>query len=422
MKRVYIHPDNKNDSKNLSFQSSKVVLPIPIHHMSLYNKRGVSAQKEEVHEAIKGLDQGLFPHAFCKVYPDFISGDNAYINVMHADGAGTKSILAYLYWKETGDVSVWRGIAQDAVVMNLDDLLCIGVYDNIIFNSTIDRNKNLIPGEVLKELIDGTSSLFSILSDMGVKVHYLGGETADVGDVVRTVAVNGTMTARWPKNKLITNEKIKPGAVILGLSSSGKAVYENEYNSGIGSNGLTSARHDMFSTYYANKYPESHDPSLSSDVVYIGKHQLTDKIDIEGYDVNAGKLVLSPTRTFAPIIKEILHDHFDAVLGLIHCSGGGQTKCLKYLPGPMKVIKDNLFDAPIVFNLIKEASGADDREMLQVFNMGCRMEIYTDENNAHAMIAVAEKYGVEARVIGRVVESEKKSLEIHYGVDKHIFE
>lgn len=422
MKRVYIHPDNKNDSKNLSFQSSKVVLPIPIHHMSLYNKRGVSAQKEEVHEAIKGLDQGLFPHAFCKVYPDFISGDNAYINVMHADGAGTKSILAYLYWKETGDVSVWRGIAQDAVVMNLDDLLCIGVYDNIIFNSTIDRNKNLIPGEVLKEIIDGTSSLFSILSDMGVKVHYLGGETADVGDVVRTVAVNGTMTARWPKNKLITNEKIKPGAVIVGLSSSGKAVYENEYNSGIGSNGLTSARHDMFSTYYANKYPESHDPSLSSDVVYIGKHQLTDKIDIEGYDVNAGKLVLSPTRTFAPIIKEILHDHFDAVLGLIHCSGGGQTKCLKYLPGPMKVIKDNLFDAPIVFNLIKEASGADDREMLQVFNMGCRMEIYTDENNAHAMIAVAEKYGVEARVIGRVVESEKKSLEIHYGVDKHIFE
>jgi phosphoribosylformylglycinamidine cyclo-ligase len=296
------------------------------------------------------------------------------------------------------------------------------VYDNIIFNSTIDRNKNLIPGEVLKEIIDGTSSLFSILSDMGVKVHYLGGETADVGDVVRTVAVNGTMTARWPKNKLITNEKIKPGAVIVGLSSSGKAVYENEYNSGIGSNGLTSARHDMFSTYYANKYPESHDPSLSSDVVYIGKHQLTDKIDIEGYDVNAGKLVLSPTRTFAPIIKEILHDHFDAVLGLIHCSGGGQTKCLKYLPGPMKVIKDNLFDAPIVFNLIKEASGADDREMLQVFNMGCRMEIYTDENNAHAMIAVAEKYGVEARVIGRVVESEKKSLEIHYGVDKHIFE
>lgn len=406
----------------MSFQSSKVVLPIPIHHMSLYNKRGVSAQKEEVHEAIKGLDQGLFPHAFCKVYPDFISGDNNYINVMHADGAGTKSILAYLYWKETGDISVWRGIAQDAVVMNLDDLLCIGVYDNIIFNSTIDRNKNLIPGEVLKEIIDGTSSLFSILSNMGVRVHYLGGETADVGDVVRTVAVNGTMTARWPKNKLITNEKIKPGAVIVGLSSSGKAVYENEYNSGIGSNGLTSARHDMFSTYYASKYPESHDPSLSSEVVYIGKHQLTDKIDIEGYDVNAGKLVLSPTRTFAPIIKEILLDHFEAVLGLIHCSGGGQTKCLKYLPGPMKVIKDNLFDTPVVFSLIKEASGADDREMLQVFNMGCRMEIYTDENNANAMIAIAEKYGVEARVIGKVVESEKKSLEIHYGADKHIFE
>jgi phosphoribosylformylglycinamidine cyclo-ligase len=342
---------------------------------------------------------------------------------MHADGAGTKSILAYLYWKETGDLSVWKGIAQDAVVMNLDDLLCIGVYDNIIFNSTIDRNKNLIPGEVLKSIIDGTSELFAVLSQMGVHVHYLGGETADVGDVVRTVAVNGTMTARWPKNRLVTNEKIKAGSVIVGLSSAGKASYEDAYNSGIGSNGLTSARHDMFSSYYSSNYPESHDPALPKEVVYLGKHKLTDQVDIPGFDnINAGKLVLSPTRTYAPIIKEILESHFDAVHGLIHCSGGGQTKCLKYLPGPMKVIKDNLLKVPPVFKLIQSASGADDREMLQVFNMGCRMEIYTDEQHAQQMIDISKKYGVEASVIGKVVAAEKKSLEIQLGSDKHIFE
>lgn len=391
--------------------------------MSLYNKRGVSAQKEEVHSAIKNLDQGLYPNAFCKVYPDYLSGDDNFINVMHADGAGTKSILAYLYWKETGDISVWRGIAQDAVVMNLDDLLCIGVYDNIIFNSTIDRNKHLIPGEVLKEIIDGTSELFSKLSEMGVHVHYLGGETADVGDVVRTVAVNGTMTARWPKSKLITNEKIQPGAVIIGLSSAGKSNYENEYNSGIGSNGLTSARHDMFSSYYSTTFPESHDPALPKEVVYVGKHKMTDLIPVEGFEgVNAGKLVLSPTRTFAPVIKEVLEKHFDAVQGLIHCSGGGQTKCLKYLPGPMKVVKDNLFGVPPVFKLIKEASGADDREMLQVFNMGCRMEIYTQPTSAAAILEIAHNFGVDAQIIGRVEPAEKKSLEIQIGADKHIFE
>ncbi len=391
--------------------------------MSLYNKRGVSAQKEEVHKAIAGLNQGLFPHAFCKVYPDYLSGSAEFINVMHADGAGTKSILAYLYWKETGDISVWRGIAQDAVVMNLDDLLCIGVYDNIIFNSTIDRNKHLIPGEVLKEIIDGTSELFSKLAEMGVHVHYLGGETADVGDVVRTVAVNGTMTARWPKSKLITNEKIQPGAVIIGLSSAGKSNYEKEYNSGIGSNGLTSARHDMFSSYYSTAFPESHDPALPKEVVYVGKHKMTDLVAVEGFEsVNAGKLVLSPTRTFAPIIKDILENHFDEVQGLIHCSGGGQTKCLKYLPGPMKVVKDNLFEVPPVFKLIKEASGADDREMLQVFNMGCRMEIYTREATAPAIMAIAHQYGVEAQIIGRVEPAEKKSVEIQIGADKHIFE
>jgi len=417
------HAVNKNDSKNLSIHPTEVVLLLPTQIMSLYNKRGVSAQKEEVHDAIKGLDQGLFPNAFCKVYPDYLSGDNNFINVMHADGAGTKSILAYLYWKETGDLSVWKGIAQDAVVMNLDDLLCIGVYDNIIFNSTIDRNKNLIPGDVLKAIIDGTSELFASLSEMGVNVRYLGGETADVGDVVRTVAVNGTMTARWPKNRLVTNGKIKAGSVIVGLSSSGKSHYETEYNSGIGSNGLTSARHDMFSNYYSSAYPESHDPALPKEVVYIGKHKLTDLVDVPAFgNINAGKLVLSPTRTYAPILKEILEDHFDAVHGLIHCSGGGQTKCLKYLPGPMKVFKDNLFEVPPVFQLIKSASKADDREMLQVFNMGCRMEIYTDENHAKEMIAISNKYGVEAKVIGRVVASEKKCLEIQVGADKHIFE
>ncbi|MFN5421688.1 MAG: AIR synthase related protein [bacterium] len=380
--------------------------------MSLYQQRGVSAQKEEVHAAIKHLDQGLYPSAFCKIYPDYLTGDQDHVNVMHADGAGTKSILAYLYWKETGDISVWRGIAQDAVVMNLDDLLCIGVYDNIIFNSTIDRNKGLIPGEVLKEIIDGTSQLFAELETMGVRVHYLGGETADVGDVVRTVAVNGTMTARWHKKKLITNEKIKPGNVIVGLSSSGKSTYENDYNSGIGSNGLTSARHDMFSSIYAQLHPESFDPALSRDVVYIGKHKMTDKVDIPGYDVNAGKLVLSPTRTFAPIIREILENCFDGVNGLIHSSGGGQTKCLKYLPSPMKIIKDNLFDIPPVFKLIQSASGANNREMMQVFNMGCRMEIFTTETYAQQMIDVARRYDVDAQVIGRVEEHDHKSLSI----------
>lgn len=389
--------------------------------MSLYQKRGVSAQKEEVHAAIQNLDQGLFPNAFCKVYPDFIAGDDQFVNIMHADGAGTKSILAYLYWKETGDLSVWRGIAQDAVVMNLDDLLCIGVYDNIVFNSTIDRNKMLIPAEVLKEIIDGTNDLFKGLKTMGVHIQYLGGETADVGDVVRTVAVNGTMTARWPKNKLITNDKIAPGNVIVGLASFGQSNYESSYNSGIGSNGLTSARHDMFAKKYASKYPESFDPALSDEVVYIGKYSLTDQIEVASTKMDAGKLVLSPTRTYAPIIREILQDHFHDVNGLIHCSGGGQTKCLKYLPGPMKVVKDHLFETPSVFKFIQDSSGSDDREMLQVFNMGCRMEIYTSAEKASVMIDIAQKFGVDAQVIGNVAASDKKELEIHLGSDVHVF-
>jgi phosphoribosylformylglycinamidine cyclo-ligase len=389
--------------------------------MSLYQKRGVSAQKEEVHAAIQDLNQGLYANAFCKIYPDFLTGDADHVNIMHADGAGTKSILAYLYWKETGDISVWRGIAQDAVVMNLDDLLCIGVYDNIIFNSTIDRNKHLITGEVLKEIIDGTSALFADLKKMGVNIHYLGGETADVGDVVRTVAVNGTMTARWPKNRLVTNDKIAVGDVIVGLSSAGKANYETEYNSGIGSNGLTSARHDMFAKIYAEKHPESFDPNLPNEVVYIGKHKMTDPVDVPGFSVNAGKMVLSPTRTFAPIIREILEADFDAVHGMIHCSGGGQTKCLKYLPAPMRVVKDNLFQIPPVFDLIQKASGADNREMLQVFNMGCRMEIYTNEKDAPKMIEISRKFGVDAKIIGRVEEAKEKCLDVYLNNEKFTF-
>jgi phosphoribosylformylglycinamidine cyclo-ligase len=305
--------------------------------------------------------------------------------------------------------------------MNLDDLLCIGVYDNIIFNSTIDRNKHLITGEVLKEIIDGTSALFADLEKMGVKIHYLGGETADVGDVVRTVAVNGTMTARWPKNKLVTNDKIAVGDVIVGLSSAGKAIYETEYNSGIGSNGLTSARHDMFAKMYAEQHPESFDPNLPNEVVYIGKHTMTDPVEVPGFTVNAGKMVLSPTRTFAPIIREILESDFDAVHGMIHCSGGGQTKCLKYLPAPMRVVKDSLFDIPPVFDLIQKASGSDNREMLQVFNMGCRMEIYTNEKDAQSMIDISRKFGVDAKIIGRVEESTEKCLDVHLNGEKFTF-
>jgi phosphoribosylformylglycinamidine cyclo-ligase len=367
--------------------------------MSLYSKRGVSAQKEEVHAAVKNLDQGIFPNAFCKIYPDFLGGDEDFINVMHADGAGTKSILAYLYWKETGDVSVWKGIAQDAVVMNLDDLLCVGIYDNIIFNSTIDRNKNLIPGEVLEQIINGTQEFFNQMKTFGINIHYLGGETADVGDVVRTIAVNGTMTARWPKVKIISNEKIKAGNVIVGLASFGKASYEDNYNSGIGSNGLTSARHDILDKFYAQNFKESYDNSLSDDVVYIGKHRVS----------NASGL-LSPTRTFAPLIKNLLENNFDKVYGLIHCSGGGQTKCLKYIPENVRVVKDNLFDPPDIFKKIKVASKADDREMYQVFNMGCRMEIYTDEDFASEIINTAAKFEIDSQIIGRVEVGNMKEL------------
>ena len=370
--------------------------------MSLYSKRGVSAQKEEVHAAVQNLDQGLFPNAFCKIYPDHLGHDNSFINVMHADGAGTKSILAYLYWKETGDISVWRGIAQDAVVMNLDDLLCVGIYNDIIFNSTIDRNKNLIPGEVLEQVINGTQEFFDTMRSFGIDIHYLGGETADVGDVVRTIAVNGTMAVRWPKSKIVSNEKIAAGQVIVGLASFGQSTYEKEYNSGIGSNGLTSARHDILEKYYAEHFKESYDNSLPEEVVYIGKHRIADI-----------KEILSPTRTFAPLMKKLLENDFEKIYGLIHCSGGGQTKCLKYIPENVKVIKDNLYTPPDIFQKIQEASKADDREMYQVFNMGCRMEIYTDEEFGKQIIAEAATFNIAAQVIGRVEAADKKSLVIH---------
>lgn len=386
--------------------------------MSLYSQRGVSAQKEEVHEAVKKLDQGIFPHAFCKIYPDYLGGDDTFVNVMHADGAGTKSILAYLYWKETGDISVWKGIAQDAVVMNLDDLLCVGIHDNIVFNSTIDRNKKLIPGEVLEQVINGTQELFDRLADFGVNIKYLGGETADVGDVVRTVAVNGTMTCRWPKNKIISNAKIQAGDVIVGLASFGQSSYEDAYNSGIGSNGLTSARHDALDKFYAENFKESYDNSLAPEVVYIGKNRMTTEYRMPGGNdetyTTVGKLLLSPTRTYAPILKSLLENHFEKIHGLIHCSGGGQTKCLKYLPGNFTIIKDNLFDAPPVFGLLQESSGSSLKEMFEVFNMGCRLEIYCNASDAQVMINTASEFDVEARVIGRVEAAAKKELLIQY--------
>ena len=378
--------------------------------MSLYSKRGVSAQKEEVHAAVKNLDQGIFPKAFCKIYPDFLGGDENYVNVMHADGAGTKSILAYLYWKETGDASVWKGIGQDAVVMNLDDLLCVGRDDNRSFNSTIDRNKNLIPGEVLEQVINGTQEFFDLMKTFGINIHYLGGETADVGDVVRTIAVNGTMTARWPKSKIISNEKISPGNVIVGLASYGKSTYEKNDNSGIGSNGLTSARHDILDKSYAQNFKESYDTDLADEVIYIGNHK-----------IGTMPGLLSPTRTFAPLIKNILENNFDKIDGLIHCSGGGQTKCLKYIPENVRVIKDHLFEPSEIFKKIQEASNADNREMYQVFNMGCRMEIYTDEEFAKKVVLLASSFNIDAQIIGRVEASEKKGLVIELKGEKLVF-
>jgi phosphoribosylformylglycinamidine cyclo-ligase len=392
------------------------------YSMSLYAQRGVSAQKEEVHAAIQHLDQGLYPNAFCKLYADYLGGQSDYINIMHADGAGTKSILAYIYWKETGDASVWKGIAQDAIAMNLDDLLCVGIYDQILFSSTIDRNKSRITGDVLHELINGTQDFFTTLKSFGVHIDFLGGETADVGDVVRTIAVNGTMTARWPKSKLITNDLIGPGQVIVGFSSHGKSTYETDYNSGLGSNGLTSARHDVLSKEYALKYPETFEPTLNDNVVYIGKNKITDELIIPEFGaITVGKLLLSPTRTYAPLVKAILSQHFNAVKGMIHCSGGGQTKCMKYLPGNMRIIKDNLMKPPPIFQLIQENSGANTKEMYQVFNMGHRLEIFTDSESAAALIAIAKTFEIEAQIIGRVEASDNKALILEGSFGKEIF-
>ncbi len=398
--------------------------------MSLYSKRGVSAQKEEVHKATEKLDKGLYPYAFCKLYADYLGGDANWVNVMHADGAGTKSILAYLYWKETGDVSVWEGIAQDAVVMNLDDLLCVGIHDNLLFSSTIDRNKRLVPAAVLEAIINGTQSFFEEMKKFGVNIHYLGGETADVGDVVRTIAVNGTMAARWPKNKIIGNGKIQPGDVIVGFASYGQATYESAYNSGIGSNGLTSARHDVLQKNYGTRFTESFDTGLDDEVVYIGPHSFNEVIPSAKYNQQVlpadkshtiGDLLLSPTRTYAPLLKVILENHFDAVHGLIHCSGGGQTKCMKYLPGNYRIVKDNMLPVPPVFDIIQQSSGSDNREMYQVFNMGCRLEIFTTEKEAASLIEAGKQFGIHAAVTGRVEASDKKELILKVGTDEIVY-
>lgn len=375
-----------------------------------YAQRGVSASKEDVHSAIKNIDKGLFPNAFCKIVPDYLTGDPEYCLIMHADGAGTKSSLAYMYWKETGDISVWKGIAQDALIMNIDDLLCVGATDNIMLSSTIGRNKNLIPGEVISAIINGTEELISELKSFGVEIHSTGGETADVGDLVRTIIVDSTVTARMRRKDVIDNANIKEGDVIVGLASFGKASYETEYNGGMGSNGLTSARHDVFYKQLGEKYPESFDPSVPSDLVYSGKTSLTDKVD--GVAIDAGKLVLSPTRTYAPIIKKIMSKYDSAdIHGMIHCSGGAQTKILHFVD-QLHIIKDNLFEVPPLFKLIQENSGTDWKEMYQVFNMGHRMELYVSPEIAEEIIEISKSFDVDAKIVGRVEASEKKKLTI----------
>jgi phosphoribosylformylglycinamidine cyclo-ligase len=376
---------------------------------SRYNLRGVSASKEDVHKAISRLDKGLFPKAFCKIVPDYLSGDEQYCIVMHADGAGTKSSLAYAYWKETGDMSVWKGIAQDALVMNLDDLLCVGATGNILLSSTIGRNKHLIPGEIVSEIINGTEELLEELRGQGIQIYSTGGETADVGDLVRTLIVDSTVVCRMKRSDVISNHRIMAGDVIIGLSSFGQTSYENAYNGGMGSNGLTSARHDVFNRSLAAKYPETFDPSLPSEVVYSGSMELTSPV--EGCAVDAGKLVLSPTRTYAPVIKKILEKFRPEIHGLVHCSGGGQTKVLHFVDR-LHVIKDNLFPLPPLFRLIREQSDTSWEEMYKVFNMGHRMEIYVKENIAEEIMAIATSFSLEARIVGRCEESPVKKLTI----------
>ncbi len=389
-----------------------------------YNQRGVSAGKEDVHNAIKNIDKGLYPKAFCKIIPDILGGDESWCNIMHADGAGTKSSLAYVYWRETGDISVWRGIAQDAIIMNIDDLLCVGATDNILLSSTIGRNKNLIPGEVIAEIINGTEEILSELRELGLGIYTTGGETADVGDLVRTIIVDSTVTCRMRRSEVISNDKIQAGDVIVGLSSSGKSTYEKEYNGGMGSNGLTSARHDVFSKYIAEKYPESFDPAVPGDLVFAGGKSLTDEIEIDpstALRVTAGKLVLSPTRTYAPVIKAILEKYRSQMHGMVHCSGGAQTKVLHFIDN-LHVIKDNLFPIPPLFKLIQEQSKTDWQEMYKVFNMGHRMELYVPEEIAGKIMAISQSFGIEAQIVGRVEKAEKKQVTIKSEFGEFVYE
>ncbi|MES2557782.1 MAG: AIR synthase related protein [Bacteroidota bacterium] len=384
-----------------------------------YNLRGVSAGKEEVHNAIKSVDKGLYPKAFCKIVPDYLTGDDDYCIVMHADGAGTKSALAYMYWKETGDVSVWKGIAQDALIMNIDDLLCVGATENILLSSTIGRNKNKITGEVIAAIINGTEELLQTLREQGIGIYSTGGETADVGDLVRTIIVDSTVVCRMKRSEVISNHTIQDGDVIVGMSSFGQSTYEDSYNGGMGSNGLTSARHDVFNKVLAMKYPESFDPSVPMDLVYSGSKNLTDTV--EGTPVNAGQLVLSPTRTYAPIIKSILDKHRSHIHGMVHCSGGAQTKVLHFVDN-VHVIKDNLFPIPPLFRMIQEESGTEWQEMYKVFNMGHRMEVYVSPEMAPEIIAISKSFGVDAQVVGRVEAMDGKRVTVRSEMGEFVYE
>eukprot|EP01133_Synstelium_polycarpum_P013491 gene13491-15895_t len=387
-----------------------------------YNQRGVSASKEDVHQAIKNIDKGIFPQAFCKIIPDILGNDESYCNIMHADGAGTKSSLAYVYWKETGDLSVWKGIAQDAIIMNIDDLICVGATENILLSSTIGRNKNLIPAEVIAAIINGTEEILADLREQGISIYSTGGETADVGDLVRTIIVDSTVTCRLKREDVISNHHIRPGDVIVGLASYGQSTYEQEYNGGMGSNGLTSARHDVFNKSVASKYPESFDPDVPFDLVFSGGRRLTDLVKIdENTEITAGKLVLSPTRTYAPVIQKILKAHRKQIHGIVHCSGGAQTKVLHFINNDVHVIKDNLFPIPPLFQLIQEQSGTDWKEMYKVFNMGHRMELYVPEDIAEDLMSISKSFNIDARIIGRVESSDKKQVTISSDKGKFIY-
>ncbi|QJD98469.1 phosphoribosylformylglycinamidine cyclo-ligase [Mucilaginibacter robiniae] len=386
-----------------------------------YDQRGVSASKDDVHNAIRNIDKGLFPKAFCKIVPDILSNDPAYCNIMHADGAGTKSSLAYTYWKQTHDLSVWRGIAQDAIIMNLDDLLCVGATNNILLSSTIGRNKNLVPGEVIAAIINGTEEILEELRSSGIGIYSTGGETADVGDLVRTIIVDSTVTCRMKRDEVISNDRIQAGDVVVGLASYGQANYEHEYNGGMGSNGLTSARHDVFNKTIANQFPESFDPAVPEDLVFSGSKQLTDLVDIgNGQTITAGKLVLSPTRTYAPVIKAILDSYRSQIHGMVHCSGGAQTKVLHFIEG-LHVVKNNLFPVPPLFKLIQQESGTDWQEMYKVFNMGHRMELYVPESIAAELIQISKSFGIDAQVIGHVEAAEKKQVTVQSEFGEFIY-